>query len=346
MQATHVGTYSLLLVLGTAAFAQDPVDLRITTTKGTTAWFRHETKQEQAIDMGGQQMDMVSTMTVAVELTVKDVDDKGQLVVQARIARVQGTMTLPMLGDIEYDSAVPAEDAGEGGDDGTGMPDLGGVGRAMGSLKDAALTATIAPNGKVVSLDGAEKAIDGARKVAGPMLTQMLGGQLNESVLERLISGAFGHRPDAPIAVLGSWQHADVPQGNRVRVRTKLDLTLAKVDADAFDIDVKGIVEKAESDPAKADAGDEDEGDEAREMMKNMKISNGTSVGSLRISRQDGLVLESKNVSKMDIEAPSPMGGDMAIAMTQTITAKRTTAEAAMPAKTEAKAEAKPGDGK
>ena len=111
---SHPFLLSIVTCLVPLAAQGEEHDLRVTAKKGASLWFTQESKQEQSIDMGGQQMDMGNSTTYTVCTTVKDVDEKGQLVVETKIVRVKGTMTIPMMGDIEFDSAdAPADKPGE-----------------------------------------------------------------------------------------------------------------------------------------------------------------------------------------------------------------------------------------
>lgn len=326
----------LLLCLCTSLAAQGEQDLRITTKKGASVWLTQETKMEQAIDMGGQQMDMGNSTTYTMQITVKEVGDKGQLVVEAKIARVLGTMTMPMMGDVEFDSIDQKPgDAKEGaGDeaDGMGMPDFDSIGRAMGSLAGNTFIAKVDPFGKVTSIDGIEKALEAARKNAGRMGAQMLGAQLNESAMQKLVESAFGTLPDKPIAVGGTWERSEDQKSSRMQVANKMKLTLAKADAESFEITAAGTIEKPASEAAgEAKEGEGDEAAAAREMLSKMKIENGKIAGTAKISRTDGFMIASTSNMSMDLTMPSPMGGgDMTINQKVTTTTKRTTEEAAM----------------
>ena len=319
----------ILALAATAAAQGAQHDLRTTAKKGGTVYFVQTTKQEQAIDMDGQSMDMGNTINYTVRVTVADVSDKGSLEVNVDILRVEGALLLPMMGEVAFDSAAgPAED------DGMGMAALGD---AMSSLAGKKFKATVSPFGKVEKVEGATEILDAARKKGGRMGGQMLASSLNDKALESLVENAFGVLPDQPIAVGGSWSRTENDKAARTQVDNKMELTLVKLDDAAFEIEAKGTVEK----PATpAPAAGEEESEEmamAREMMANMKIKNGKIVGKLKVSRGDGFVVESSSNMSMDIEMPSPMGGgDMTIAMKTTTTIKRTTEEAATPKKKDA----------
>jgi len=166
-----------LLALAAVAVAQGTEhDLRTTAKKGSSAWFVQSTKQEQAIDMDGQTMDMGNTVNYTVRVTVGEVSDKGSLDVTIDILRVEGALVLPMMGEVAFDSAAgPAED------DGFGMAALGD---AMASLAGKKFTATVSPYGKVEKVEGTKELLDAARKKGGQMGGQMLASALTDQALE------------------------------------------------------------------------------------------------------------------------------------------------------------------
>ncbi|HEX5053154.1 MAG TPA: DUF6263 family protein [Planctomycetota bacterium] len=329
-----------LLCLTTPLLAQGTEhDLRIAAKKGTSVWLLQEAKQEQAIDMGGQQMDMGNTTVHTLHLTVKDVDDKGNLVVETEIVRIHGSMSNPMMGDIDFDSAKKA--AGDDDDEGGGMGmSPGMITKAMTALAGKSFVARVDPFGKVASLEGVAELLADAKKNAGGMGGAMAQAA-SEATFRQFVESAFGTRPSKPMATGGTWDHADNEKGVRMPMRSKLQLTLAKVDADNFEVTAVGTVEKAD---AKGEEGDDSP---MNEMRKSMKVKNGKVSGSQRVSRQDGFIVEAKNVTTMDLDMASPMGGDMSMNMKVTTTTKRTTADAAVPAKkaAPAKDEAKKEEG-
>ncbi|HEX6814004.1 MAG TPA: DUF6263 family protein [Planctomycetota bacterium] len=317
-------------------------DLKIAAKKGTTVWLLLEEKQEQTIDMGGQQMEMGGTTTRTLQLEVRDVDDKGNFVVAVKIARIHGSMTVPMMGDVEFDSAKKTE--GEQEDDMGGMGGFspGAMTKAMTALAGKSYTAKLDALGKVGSLEGVDELVKAANEGPGGMGAAM--GAATEGQLKQYVESAFGMLPDKPVTQGATWDRVEAEKSSRGPMQTKLQLTLAKIDADSFELTATGTVET----PApKADDKPAEEGDDpVREMMKGVKVKNGKVAGSQRVSRQDGFVIESSNVTSMDVDMPGPMGGDMSMSMKMTTTAKRTTAEAAMPKPAPKAAEAEKKDEK
>jgi len=353
MKHRYISSLLLLSLSASLAAQATEHDLRIKTQKCASVWMVQQAKMVQAIDMGVQQMDMGNTTTYSMQLTVKEIDEKGGLVVAAKLARIAGIMKLPMMGDVEFDSinrkpgAVPAaaEDEFDGG---MGMPDMDAVGAAMEGLAGSTFVAHVSAYGKVESIEGVEKALDAARRKAGRMGAQMLGAQLNEKNIEKLIGSAFGTLPEQAIAVGASWDRNDAGDSARAKVTNKTKLTLAKFGNESFEIAIAGTVEKAAGDAADSEGG-EDESEEAaaaKEMLAGMSIKNGKISGTTKVSRKDSFVIESSSVMTMDMNLPSPMGGEMSIKQKVTTTTKRTTEADAMKKPGAAKSDANQGDGK
>lgn len=340
----HSKLLSLVTVLALAApaFAQGEIDLKVTTKKGASVWLQQESKQSQVIDMQGQEMETEQSTTRILQLTVKDVDDKG-FVVETKIVRVFGSMGLPMgMGDMDFDSATP--DAEDEDDDGMGMGAMmGGLKKAMLAGAGKSFTAKVDAKGKVVELMEDAKAMlkdegGGGRMMGGPSMT--------EGALKNMVEAAFGEVPEKPIAVGGKWEKSEQESAGRLPVKGKTELTLAKADAESYELTMAGTLEKPASDAA-ADGekleGADEQAAMQQEMMKSMQVKNGKIVGMCRVSRTDGFVMEKTSTMSADIEMSAGPMGDMAMSMKMTETIKRTTAEAAAPKKAEPKKEdAKP----
>jgi hypothetical protein len=322
------------LLLTAPLLAQGEVDLRTTAKKGNSVWLAVETKMEQVMDMGGREMETAQNTTRVLHVNVKDVDDKGNLVVETRIARVHGSVTTPMgMADFEFDSAGPQPSDDEEG----GMPGMspGTMRKAMLAGAGKSFTATVDARGKVVELkDGAAELLKGNE---GGMMS---GNSLDEGTLKRMVEGAFGTLPEKPVAVGSKWEHKQKDTNGRLPMEHKVEMTLAKADDEAFEITAAGTVEKpaAAADANKEGdvAGEDPQEAMAREMMKSMKVKNGKLTGSQRVSRKDGFVLDATSTITMDVEMNAGPMGEMTMTMKSTNVTKRATAEAADAKKAEA----------
>lgn len=334
MNYRHQLSLLSLLCLAAPLCAQSE-DLRTTAAKGSSVWLLQTQKQEQAIDIGGQEMETEQTTTRTVHVTIKDIDDKGNLVVETKIVRVQGSATMPMgMGDYEFDSATekPAAADAEEEDDGEGF---GGMGEMMKKMQMAGVgksfTAKVNRHGKVVELT------DGVAEIVGDGGGgMMMGAGIGKGTLTQIVETAFGVLTDKPVAVGGTWEHKQNDAEGRMPAEHTMVMTLAKADGESFEVTTTGTVSTPaeKGDPAakpEEESGSEEEA-AARQMMKDMKVKNGKITGSQKISRMDGFVIEATSTMSMDVEMDSPMG-EMSMTMKATNTTKRTTAEAAMAVK-------------
>ena len=339
MHPTTLPAFCLLCLIPLPLPAQDQatgakVGLQIQAAKDQTFYFKTSTKMEQAIDMGGQPMDMGNEVHQTVSLKVLDLDAQGNLQVEWLVHSIRGSMTLPMLGDVTFDSTKKPEET-DGGDV-PGMPNVAGIGKAMTMLAGKKLGAKISRSGDVSGVTGVEELLAAARKEAGGMGAQMLGGTLNEGAIRHQIQNLVGTLPTDAQAVGGTWQRSNLRQGSRgMTMRVEMASKLDQVTAEQVQISSTGTLAIAQ--PAAAAAKPEAEEDEAtamqREMMSKMKLENGKVKGTETVSRKDGFVLKASGDMAMDLTVPSPMGGgEMKIAQKITTTVERTTAAQMLPA--------------
>ena len=323
-----------------APVAAQKVDLKIPAKKGDAAVFVYKQNVSQAIDLGGQQMDMGQAWSQDMSLTVIEVGADGVLTIEVNIARISGSFELPMMGSVDFDSK-PAADEKDGKkkeeeeeeDDpmgGMGMPNAAALNKAVRAMVGRTFTAIVDSHGKVKKVDGIQKALEEAKSKSGGGAA-MLSSMLSEDTVKQMVEAVFGELPKDAIAAGESWDgEVESDKGRNVPTARKTKLTLAKVDADKAEIAVAGTVDmlkpetKKEGDKPKAGEGEEDEAAQARQMMENAKIENGKITGTISVSRKDGFVLRSEIKMSMDIKAPSPMGGgDMNIGVTSTTTCER-----------------------
>lgn len=311
--------------------------LRTTAKKGASIWLVREQSQSQTIDQGGQEMEIGNSTAFTLHLTIKDVDDKGQLIVETEVVRVQSSVKMGPMGEADFDSASPATDNDDGGGGGFG-PDPKAMAKQPAKLVGKKFIAKVDARGKATALEGTAELVDdkGRSGMGGGM-----GSPITEDSLKGLVEAAFGNHPEKPVAVGATWEETPKSTG-RMPSQHKVTMTLAKLDDAMFEISAAGTVEKP-SDDKLAELGGESGDEMMREMLKNMSISNGKIVGSQKISRQDGFVLEANHVTSMDVEMETPMGA-MSMTVKNTTTTKRTSAEAAMPKKPETPPAPKTGD--
>jgi len=338
------------LALCAGGFAQGTVDLKVTAKTGATVWLLQQTTLTQSIDAQGMMLGCEQSLNRVLQFTVKDVDDKGQRLVEARIARVYGEFDLPMgMGTASFDSAAAPAAADDDEGDGGGMDMSGGMKALLLAGAGKAFTAKVDARGQVVELLDDAKAL--LKSTPTPALTgRMLGAPTwNEDALKDLVAEAFGERPAAPIAVGGSWQRQAPATQAIAPATTRLDLKLAKADAATCEIAITGAIDKvAAATPAAPDDGEADDDSDPqaaaeRNIRDTLQMKNGKLTGSCRIARADGFVAAADATASVDVEMSAGPWAEVSMSLKSTKKPTRTTAAAAAPKKAEAtKATGKP----
>ena len=287
-----------LLTLGLAtALAAQEHDLGVHAPKGTSVWLRHTETMSQTMETPQGEMEMGQATTTIAQFTVLDVDAEGMLTVETKVARIHGSRTMPMMGDVEFDSAEDPNDP-------------------MAKLAGKSFVAKVKPNGKVAALEGTEELLKKQRG-AGAM---GMAANISEEMLRSLVETSFGSRPEKPVAVGGEWEHKDTAESGMGSA--KIVLKLAKVEDDAFDVTGTGTVDLPK--PGK------DKDSPQAQMMENMKVGKSAVGGTQRVSRQDGFVLESTMTVDLDATMSHPMmDAEMSVQIKAVTKVERTTADAA-----------------
>lgn len=65
-------------------------DLQVTTPKGTTVWFVESVTREQTYTIGGKDVTVPTVVNRTFDITVKQVDAKGNRVIEIHAARIAG----------------------------------------------------------------------------------------------------------------------------------------------------------------------------------------------------------------------------------------------------------------
>ncbi|MFN6196398.1 MAG: hypothetical protein ACK6DT_00795 [Planctomycetota bacterium] len=332
-----------LFALCAPGLAQGTVDLKVTAKKGASVWLLQQTTLTQSIDAQGMMLGSEQSLNRVLQFTVKDVDDKGQRLVEARIARVYGSFDLPMgMGTADFDSAAATAAAGDDEGDGGGMDMSGGMKALLLAGAGKAFTVKVDARGQVVELLDDAKAL--LKSTPTPALTgRMLGAPTwDEDALKELVVEAFGERPAAPIAVGGSWQRQAPANQAIAPATTRLDLKLAKADAATCEIAITGAIDKlAAATPAVPvdDDADDDSDPQAaaeRNIRDTLLMKNGKLTGACRIARDDGFVAAADSTASIDVEMSAGPWGEVSMSLKSTKKLTRTTADAATPKKAEA----------
>src|SRR5580765_7441223 len=140
---------SLLASLVAPIAAQAKIDLKTAHQKGDACALVSKQKQQQSIDLGGQQIEFGLDVTHDLVFKITDVGADGVLSVEVTVKRIRGTFDGgPMMGGaIDFDTAPSPDgeksktDDDDGG--GMGMPSAGRVNSALSELCGHAFTVKI-----------------------------------------------------------------------------------------------------------------------------------------------------------------------------------------------------------
>jgi hypothetical protein len=245
-------------------------------------------------------------------LPVKDIDDKGRLVVTTRLARIHGELTLPNI-VIDFDSIAPADDEEDAGAEMTPASIRKGLLAGAGTT----FTATIDDRGQRVELlDDAKDVLQEADRAA----RSGMGATLTEDSLRNLLRRAFGDLPGKPAAIGSTWRSESRDARD---LRVKRELKLAKADAATFESTIASSAEAPDAEAA-------EEGVVVVVNKKAPKAKDASISGFFRASRTDGFVLAAEETITATLEGAGPDGeGTVSLSLRRSL--QRTTAAAAEP---------------
>ncbi len=300
------------VALTSAAIAQDPAaaapasgpahKLAVQAKAGAKASFRNENIQKQLIAAMGRETETKLTTDYDVEVVSAGAD--GNTKVKLTWRRISGSLSSPMGGGVEFDSA--AKDPG--GDD----PMLGGVIDAFLGMVGKSVELTVGADGEVTDKKPVTKLIESLTEGVDGMGRMMVQGLLSDTSIAGQAE-VFGKYPTEPVAVGGTWKHEN-KMGGRGGMKMKSDVVvkLTALDADTCRMSVEGAIaiDKSKTAAASTDGGDDPQAEMMRKMMEDATIENGKVKGEAVVSRKDGMLQSSSNATSMDIAMPNPMGGD------------------------------------
>lgn len=273
---------SLLLLVVARASAQDPPapaappageKIKLAFTPAAGDKFALENTMHMNVQVMGidQEIDINQLIVMQIESVAAD----RSFAMRNRIARIWGKMSNPMMGDFDFDSDKPAEQADP--DDRAG---------AMKVMLQKQFTAMA---GKDITL---QMSSDGTVKTAST-------GDATADQMAQQMSG-LGKLPEKPVGVGDTWDAETTQAGMQgMKMKVKLKNTLKAFDADTVTIEQQGAMDIA---------GDKDGGDPsnpAAAMMANMKTKSSSMKNTLKLSRKDGLTLS----GDMETNIEMSMGG-------------------------------------
>lgn len=279
---------------------QDQHDLRLHLRAGDQQCFQHSTRRQQTTEVRGQELVIETRIEHTLALAITAVAADGTVQAQLTVVRTQGSMTLPPVGEVAFDSASTEE------------PDAQGIGPAMCAFAGRTYGLQVAGNGEVLAVQGAAEALAAAKRHAFGTGAQLLGGQIDAAMLQAVAQSLFGLLPKAPVAVGGDWPHEVKTDLRGTPLLTRLRYRLEQVDGKTAKLASSATISTPEAKP-----------DQLRMVKGEMR---GTEIVAL----PQGLIESAERESTTELVGPSPLGdGELAIHGVNTTKVKRLPPEAA-----------------
>lgn len=309
-----------------AAPSVDRVELVRTFTKGDLRRFKLVETEANDINMG-MQGSIMSTRSSSTEWSfeVLDVDATGKATLEVKVGRVHGAIENPMLGEIKFDSESESE--------GSGNPMLDGMVKMFTVLGGKTFRATLGSEGELSGFQGLQDVIDEANAGMGGMGMGMGmggGGGLTAAAVTQSLNQALIEVPAGFHMVGDAWDRETAGAAAMGGTSTvKVKAVLKEIGPTEVTIETLGKVEVNPPSDADDDASGDMQAAMMRNMMKNMKMVDSSVTGTVRVGRNDGLVVSRRSETSFTIELPSPMGGDEKLVVTTKNTSElsRVTAE-------------------
>jgi len=307
-----------------------PLDLAVSTPKGTSAWFVETLEQVYETKVG--ELTLATKMRVRRTfcVSVRSVMKNGHRIVEVEVVRVHGSLEVGTEDKpLQFDSATPSPPADREGSGEVPQPVL-----AMLAHADKKFITRIDANGRVV---GSLTALVSKLGRDAPDLSG------SEGSLRQLAESAFGRLPKNPVAIGAQWQHQREDSAHQIPIKQQVTVTLRASDADAFTLSFDGKITPGKPVPPELPDG-MSEAERASltaeliKMQEEMEIRGDKLRGEQRVSRADGLVEHAKVVIDADVRMGQG-GTQMDTLVKLTTTLRRTTEQEARPPK-----KAKPAD--
>lgn len=261
----------LALLLGKTTSAQDTKHtLRMSFQKGTTSYQETTSRMNMKMEFAGTPMNMSMDMSMVAKNHVKEFKD-GVATLEQTVMRVKLAMNQPMMGKVEYDSAVEGSDPGPMGD----------IAKLVGVL----VTIQVNDRGKVLDTKFPQEFLDG------------LSGVMTEKDMQGMFGRDIAALPESPVAIGEEWESkSDLPMGQMGEIAMKAKNKLVK-----FENGVATIEQKFEIDSPEI----------ASPMGGKMKIQGKSTSGQVVLALGKGEILSSTQEMEMALDGGEQMKMNM-----------------------------------
>ncbi|HET6202325.1 MAG TPA: DUF6263 family protein [Planctomycetota bacterium] len=312
----------------------DKISLRLNVREGDRFGYRYVVDQDQSTNVGP--MDVGSRLHNEMEMTyvVEEVAGDGSAWIEVRFVNVKGTTTLPMGGEIAFDSTKPDENAD---------PTPSRMTKPFTALAGKSIRMRLAPNGRVLELRGMSEILADMKRAlfeedegAAEMFASMMEATFSAEAMTRMMQTCVAAFPDAPVSLGASWKAecAFPMSGFGLDLALQQISTVEKFDAETATIESVGEMSmSASAGPAtkpeqKKKEGEEDdpsirkkswkdlmEGVKGR--MSDLQFEKGGLRATQSMSRRDGLPLRIVTEWSFEIGLADPTGEEKDAARTR-----------------------------
>ncbi|MEM1122572.1 MAG: DUF6263 family protein [Bacteroidota bacterium] len=280
---TKVLFFAATVVFFAACSASKPLTMDMSVEKGANFDYAITTSSDMGMAIMGQDMSVTGESMQNFNFMVKEVNPTGVSDIDFKISRMTVDFTMPMVGDMSYDSDKGAEKDSPF--------------NSLGGLIGKTMEANLNRQGKVTSIEGADallKQVLGKMK-GGDQLAGMLEGYIGESAFKNVFASITGFSQGKALKVGDTWSKS-VETSSGVNMMSDYTYTIRERDGGKVTIDVTG---KAKTDP-KA------EPIEAQGMKITYSLE-GPITGTIVVDEKTGWATTSDN--QQDLSGKMTMGG-------------------------------------
>ena len=274
----------LLLTFSFHCFGADKYTLQFNLEKGKTYKQRVVTDMNMAMNAMGQdvKMNMRMEMLSHYEVTEKNNNSYN---IKMSFQRLIMNMSSPVQFSIDSDSPENSSDRS--------------IGDLFKSLTGTPVDIQMTQQGKVTSVNGADKLTEKINALSNEQFKQQFGQQFSEKAIQTTMEQMSAYLPINPVALNESWNVANTINSSGFDIINKMNLTLKQVKDNIATIDITGTLATPEG-----GAVLQVQGMDAKVSMK------GEQAGTVLLDMKTGWIIRSE-ISQKSVQDIEIMGQSM-----------------------------------
>lgn len=309
-RAVQIVLLAFVALASSAALAAQGVTLRYRWVKGEEMRYRTTLQTDMLMSgvPGMGDLNVAMTLVQVNKLVVEDLAADGTATVRNTYESIKMTMSIPMMGEVTYDSAAPAASGGN--------PMTDTLGKSVGALVGETFTLAVAPTGKVLKIDGLARLIEKTKAgAAGSGAALGLGNMdtlVSEDSQRSSIEQSFAQLPEKPVAVGETWK-------NEFKITSPLGLQTASV---VYTLKSQGAVAGSTVAHVTTTGGIKASGEAGAMGPMTVTMGDGTSQGEMHFDVKLGRVRKSIGTltQPLSMRMSAPDGTDLSLQAVQKTT--------------------------